>query len=122
MENRLNLLCQAGVIDQDICDGMLQVVRQMDAEWSLPVFSEQGEMAVTHMANALMRSRRGEVIAPLDAELLEEMRQSACWPQVLTAHQALLKGFAVTLHANEEGYLLANLYGLWLAATEGHSL
>lgn len=121
MENRLNLLCQAGVIDQDICDGMLQVVRQMDTELSLPVFSEQGEMAVTHMANALMRSRRGEVIVPLDAELLEEMQQSTFWPQILTAHQALLQGFTVKLHANEEGYLLANLYGLWLAANEGHS-
>ncbi len=27
METRLNLLCDAGVIDKDICKGMMQVVK-----------------------------------------------------------------------------------------------
>ena len=43
MENRLNLLCEAGIIDQDICRGMMRVVRQLDEQWHLPVFSEQGK-------------------------------------------------------------------------------
>ncbi len=30
-----------------------------------------------------------------------------------------MKEFTVALHANEEGYMLANLYGLWMAANEG---
>lgn len=42
MENRLNLLCEAGVIDKDICSGMLQVVRRLDEEWCLPIHNEQG--------------------------------------------------------------------------------
>lgn len=116
MEDRLNLLCEAGVIDRDICDGMLQVVVRMDEEWHLPVYTEQGTMAVTHMANALMRSRRGEVIGPLDDELQEELKQSPHWPVIVQAHRTLLEAFSVTLHENEEGYLLANLYGLWMAA------
>ena len=76
MENRLNLLCEAGVIDKDICSGMLQVVRRLDEEWRLPIHSEQGTMAMTHMASALMRSRQGEVIEALDGELLEELAQA----------------------------------------------
>ncbi|GCB41682.1 hypothetical protein CITFRE_38170 [Citrobacter freundii] len=76
MENRLNMLCEAGVIDKDICSGMLQVVRRLDEEWRLPIHSEQGTMAMTHMASALMRSRQGEVIEALDGELLEELAQS----------------------------------------------
>lgn len=119
MEDRLNLLCQAGVIDGDICAGMLRVVRQLDEEWHLPVFSEQGEMAMTHMANALMRSRRGEIIAPLDTELIAEIRQTVCWEAIHQLHQKLLKEFDVTLHINEEGYLLANLYGLWGVVHDG---
>lgn len=119
MENRLNLLCEAGVIDKDICDGMLQAVGRMDKEWHLPVHTEQGAMAVTHMANALMRSRRGEVIAPLDSELQAELAESVHWQAICEANQVLLQGFAVTLHAHEEGYLLANLYGLWMAAQDG---
>ncbi|MCE1786914.1 PRD domain-containing protein, partial [Enterobacter hormaechei] len=33
MENRLNLLYQGNVIDQDIHDGMLQVVAQLENDW-----------------------------------------------------------------------------------------
>lgn len=119
MENRLNLLCEAGVIDKDICTGMLQVVRQLEEEWHLPVQTEQGAMAITHMASALMRSRRGEVIDALDGELLAEISHSPDWPVLVQVNQRLLRQFDVTLHANEEGYLLANLYGLWMAAHEG---
>lgn len=86
MENRLSLLCDAGVIDEDICCGMLQVVRRLDEEWKLPVHTEQGTMAITHMASALMRSRRGEVIDALDRELLAELTQSPHWPAILLAH------------------------------------
>lgn len=73
METRLNLLCEAGVIDKDICKGMMQVVNVLETECHLPVRSEQGTMAMTHMASALMRSRRGEEIEPLDNELLAEL-------------------------------------------------
>ena len=66
METRLNLLCEAGVIDKDICKGMMQVVNVLETECHLPVRSEQGTMAMTHMASALMRSRRGEEIEPLE--------------------------------------------------------
>lgn len=119
MENRLNLLCETGVIDRDICDGMLLAVKRMDEEWGLPVRTEQGIMAITHMANALMRSRRGETVAPLDEDIQHELSQSPYWPVIFQSHHSLLKMFSVTLHADEEGYLLANLYGLWMAAHEG---
>jgi hypothetical protein len=116
MENRLNLLYETGVIDRDICDGMLQVVGRMDKVWHLPVYTDQGAMAVTHMANALMRSRRGEVIAPLNRELQAELAESPHWQAVCEANQTLLSEFTVTLHQHENGYLLANLYCLWMAA------
>ncbi|MFA3761682.1 PRD domain-containing protein [Yersinia sp. 2466 StPb PI] len=115
MENRLNVLYQAGVIDKDICDGMKKVVAQLETVWALPVRTEQGEMALTHMANALMRSRRGEEVGPLDDELLAEIRASDAFPQILQIHLALLSRFNLALHPNEEGYLLANLLSLWMA-------
>ncbi|TGH03054.1 PRD domain-containing protein [Escherichia coli] len=119
MENRLNLLCEAGVIDKDICKGMMQVVNVLETECHLPIRSEQGTMAMTHMASALMRSRRGEHILPLDDELLAELAQSTYWPAIVQLHQVLLKEFALEINPCEEGYLLANLYGLWMAANEG---
>ncbi|EFH5692862.1 PRD domain-containing protein [Escherichia coli O36:H9] len=118
METRLNLLCEAGVIDKDVCKGMMQVVNVLEKECHLPVRSEQGTMAMTHMASALMRSRRGEEIEPLDNELLAELAQSSHWQAVVQLPQVLLKEFALEVNPCEEGYLLANLYGLWMAANE----
>ncbi len=106
METRLNLLCEAGVIDKDICKGMMQVVNVLETEFHLPVRSEQGTMAMTHMASALMRSRRGEEIEPLDNELLAELAQSSHWQAVVQLHQVLLKEFALEVNPCEEGYLL----------------
>lgn len=116
MEDRLNLLCDAGIIDKDICDDMLVVIVQLETVWQLPVRNEQGEMAVTHMANALMRSRRGEEIGPLDEDLLQEIVTSEAWPHLQPIHHALLAPFDVQLHPNEEGYLLANLFSLWMVS------
>lgn len=59
---RLNILCQSGVIDHDIGQGLDQVINRLEHFWQLPVQSEQGVMAITHMANALMRTRHGEEI------------------------------------------------------------
>lgn len=98
METRLNLLCDAGVIDKDICKGMMQVVNVLETECHLPARSEQGTMAMTHMASALMRSRRGEEIEPLDDELLAELAQSSHWQAVVQLHQVLLKEFALEVN------------------------
>ncbi|MDU5910061.1 MAG: hypothetical protein E6Z29_11560 [Escherichia coli] len=79
METRLNLLCEAGVIDKDICKGMMQVVNVLETEC---------------------------------------LAQSSHWQAVVQLHQVLLKEFALEVNPCEEGYLLANLYGLWMAANE----
>ncbi|WP_118984280.1 PRD domain-containing protein [Photorhabdus sp. CRCIA-P01] len=115
MENRLNLLCQGNVIDQDICDGMLQVVAQLENNWEIPVKNALGEIVITHMANALMRSRRGEQIGSMDVELLMEVRQSGVFSHLQAINASLLAHFDVQLHPCEEGYLLANLFSLWAA-------
>lgn len=58
---------------------------------------------MTHMASALMRSRRGEEIEPLDNELLAELAQSSHWQAVVQLHQVLLKEFALEVNPCEEG-------------------
>lgn len=115
MEERLNLLCDAGIINQDICDGVSGVVNQLETVWGIPVRNEQGEMALIHLANALMRRRRGEEIAALD-DALNEIARPSEWAQLQPIHQAILACFDVVLHPNEEGYLMASLFSLWMGS------
>ncbi|MDX7998660.1 PRD domain-containing protein [Xenorhabdus sp. Reich] len=115
IEQRLTILLQGGVIDQDIYDNMLDVVHDLEDIWLIPVRHSQGEMVLTHMASAFMRSRRGERVSPLDEAILAKIEQSEHYSQLLALHHALIKKFTVALHPNEEGYLLVNLYGLILS-------
>ncbi|MDR0217569.1 MAG: PRD domain-containing protein [Enterobacteriaceae bacterium] len=115
MEQRLAILLQGGVIDQDIYNNMLNIVHILEDVWLIPIRHPQGEMALTHMASAFMRSRRGETVFPVEKEVLEKIEQSEHYPLLLKIHRSLLQRFVLKLHPNEEGYLLINLYGLILA-------
>ncbi|AOM41892.1 PRD domain-containing protein [Xenorhabdus hominickii] len=115
VEQRLTILLQGGVIDQDIYDNMLDVVHDLEDIWLIPVRHPQGEMVLTHMASAFMRSRRGEKVSPLDKTILAKIEQSEHYNRLLAIHHALIEKFTVMLHPNEEGYLLVNLYGLMLS-------
>ncbi|PHM44834.1 PRD domain-containing protein [Xenorhabdus mauleonii] len=115
IEQRLTILLQGGVIEQDIYDNMLAVMHELEDVWLIPVRHPQGEMALTHMASALMRSRHGEIVSALDRAILEKIELSEHYHQLITIHRSLIKKFTVTLHPNEEGYLLVNLYGLMLS-------
>ncbi|MGJ3353366.1 PRD domain-containing protein [Providencia sp. Je.9.19] len=115
MEQRLAILLQGGVIDQDIHDGMLCVISNLENDWKITIRHSQGNMALTHMASALMRSRRGEKIEPVDSDILDEVKQFENYQLVTQIHQSLLSHFQLTLDPAEEGYLLANIYSLILA-------
>ncbi|MEY4921671.1 MAG: hypothetical protein RLY17_388 [Pseudomonadota bacterium] len=116
INSRLNILCQSGVIDLDIGQGLDQVINRLDNFWQLPVHQEQGVIAITHMANALMRTRRGEEIQGLDSTILAEIYQSEKIDYLIEINQDLLAYFSLKPAENEIGYLLANLYGLYLAS------
>lgn len=115
MEQRLAILLQGDVIDQETHDGMLQVVSTLENDWKIAIRHSQGNMALTHMASALMRSRRNEKIEPVDNEILEELKASDNFSTIMEIHQSLLNHFQFKLDPAEEGYLLVNLYSLILA-------
>ena len=111
MEQRLQILHDAQVIDQDIYHGMLAVLTRLEQHWQLRIRHPQGEMMITHMANALMRARHGEVIPAIDADVLAEIADSALYANIQEIHHDLLALFAFAVPEYEQGYLLANITG-----------
>ncbi|MGL4860570.1 MAG: PRD domain-containing protein [Enterobacteriaceae bacterium] len=118
MEQRLHILYQGNVIDEDIYRGMLQVIEQLEHTQQLLQRNEQGWMVIAHMANALMRSRQQQQVEPIDNAILQEIEQQGELAALAALNQQLLNLFPVTLHPNEQGYLLANLYALKMAQAE----
>jgi hypothetical protein len=118
METRLQILHDAQVIDKDVYHGMLAVIARLEQHWNLRIRQAQGEMMITHMANAMMRARQGDIIPAIDAEILAEITRSDFYANIQEMHHDLLSLFAFTVPEYEQGYLLANLYGLVLAQQE----
>ena len=108
----LNTLRQAKVIDEDIYQGMLAVVEQLQQHCQRPLPAEQGWLAIAHMANALMRCRQQQTVSPLDNEILAEIAEAGKLEEVRALNNALMKNFTLELHPDEEGYLLVNWYSL----------
>ncbi|AKP32748.1 hypothetical protein [Yersinia aleksiciae] len=114
IDSRLNILLQAGVIDADIAQGLDQVINRLENFWQLPARGDQGVMAITHMASALMRTRRGEEIQALDSAIYDELVQSEDIHYIREINQDLLAYFSLKPAENEIGYLLVNLYSLYI--------
>ncbi len=115
METRLQILHDAQVIDKDVYLGMLTVIMRLEQHWNLRIRHAQGEMMITHMANAMMRARQGDVIPAIDEDVLSEIAGSNLYANIQEMHHDLLSIFTFAVPEYEQGYLLANLYGLILA-------
>ena len=115
METRLKILYDAQVIDSAVYFGMLNVLTRLEQHWQLSIRHPQGEMLITHMANALMRANQGQAIPPIDEEILKEIEAAEIYANIREINNDLLSLFTFNVPDYEIGYLLVNLYGLHLA-------
>lgn len=115
METRLKILYDAQVIDSAVYLGMLNVLTRLEQHWQLSIRHPQGEMLITHMANALMRANQRQVIPAIDEEILKEIEATDVFVNIREINNDLLSLFTFQVPDHEVGYLLANLYGLHLA-------
>ncbi|WP_050113394.1 PRD domain-containing protein [Yersinia thracica] len=115
METRLKILYDAQVIDSAVYCGMLNVLTRLEQHWQLSIRHPQGEMLITHMANALMRASQRQVIPAIDDEILKEIEATAIFANIREINNDLLSLFVFEVPDHELGYLLVNLYGLHLA-------
>jgi hypothetical protein len=116
---RFDILKTAGLIDEAVYRA-ITAVRQQFVQWQIDCETAQVEMLLTHLAMALMRIQKGEPqTIGLDNEIWQEVTASECYPELLAYHQRILSLIAIELphlliSAQEESYLIANLYSLSL--------
>ncbi|AHG20919.1 hypothetical protein Z042_15905 [Chania multitudinisentens RB-25] len=118
MEQRLQILASANLISAEVHQGMLKVVNKLEQQWGLVIRNSQGQMAITHMANALMRCARGEPVAAMDNELFSEVVESELFERLQMINNDLLSEFSIQIPESEKTYLLSNLYALHLAQAD----
>ena len=76
IKQRLDILKQAGQINEKMETAILGFVGKMEAEYDLEVTEENGAMLVMHLAIALARIDRGETVDRMDAMLVDQIKDA----------------------------------------------
>lgn len=91
-EPRLTILHQAGMLSEEDCRKVQDVIRFFQEKYGLTLTEENASAMITHLCAALGRIHRGEPVEPLDEEVYEETSQEPTFPKALEATQALVPG------------------------------
>ena len=74
-EPRLTILHQAGMLSEEDCRKVQDVIRFFQEKYGLTLTEENASAMITHLCAALGRIHRGEPVEPLDEEVYEEGRR-----------------------------------------------
>ena len=109
IKERLQILQSAGTISPETYALMVQIIDRTKSKWNLVLTEENASALLTHLAMARERILKGDIAAPLDAAIFEEIKSSPDYE-----HASAIVGDWNALLGNllpeaETGYLLLHL-------------
>ena len=108
-EPRLTILHQAGMLSEEDCRKVQDVIRFFQEKYGLTLTEENASAMITHLCAALGRIHRGEPVEPLDEEVYEETSQEPTFPKALEATQALVREIRPDLPEDEQKFLTMHI-------------
>lgn len=115
MENlkmRIDILKQAGVIDENISSNVLKVINMFKDKYNISLNEENGSMLVTHLTMMLKRMRDGESINPLESEELEELKTFTVYENAKDIYSKIEESINQKIDENEYGFMMTHLVTL----------
>lgn len=111
MENRLNVLYEANVIDEDIKDACMNIHRDIFVEKSLHK-KEAYETLMTHLAMASQRIKEGLSVDKMDAVILNELKDQDLYEESQKFYGMIQSYFSFELPEEEKDYITLHLLNL----------
>lgn len=114
MNERMSLLLKSGVISQSAHDGVLAVIELLNREWLLDPSNEQYQMAITHLARATDRIKKGEPVAEgLDQDSMNEIINDESYSTVIHMNENVCKIVGLAdVPETENSFFICNLFSL----------
>lgn len=107
MEDRLNILLQSGVIDQNVYNTSVEVYNKY---FDKDEFSEDKvNVFMTHFAMALKRISEGNVVDKLDEEVFNQVKSSKVYDNALNYWNRIKEDIECNVPTNEEEFFLLHL-------------
>ena len=106
---RLNLLVDAGEIDETIRHSVVDFVNGIEDKYSLKITEENGSMLVSHLAMALGRIERREEIQTMDEELFTEVKETQTYKELDMFYDILEENLGSEIPESEKDFIALHL-------------
>lgn len=108
LKMRIQILKQGGIIADDVAEFMNQVIDMMTADYP-QIPTDPAAMFTTHLAMALERIRKGEIVDALDEEIFAEVLECPEYPAALGFRDKMLAFCPIPFPDSEAQFILMHI-------------
>ena len=108
LKMRIQILKNGGVIGEDVAEFMNKVIDMMAADYP-QIAMDPAAMFTTHLAMALERIKKGEIVEALDADLFEQIRECDEYPQAVAFRDQMLTFCPVEFPESEAQFIVMHI-------------
>jgi len=102
---RLELLEQAKEIDSDIRNTVIEIASKFESKYSLKMTEDNSAMLITHLAMALSRIKKGEIVEEMDGLALDEIKQCEIYDDLPEFYADIEKRLNIALPQSEKDFI-----------------
>lgn len=112
LDQRIDVLQQSGFVDEIGREDLEKLVKVLTQDYGFPHSDELLGVLVTHVAAALKRQRDGEVINPIEGDILEDVISSKAYPEAREIKDKIVASMTNQLSRDEENFILVHVGGM----------
>lgn len=109
LKERLDILKQAGEINDEIATTVIEFAQKLEKKYSLKITEENGSMLITHLSMALARIKRGEEISEIDKSTLKEIKETSIYEKLPEFYKEIEEKLQIKIPDSEKGFIAVHV-------------
>lgn len=114
LKMRIQILKNGGVIGEDVAEFMNKVIDMMAADYP-QIGMDPAAMFTTHLAMALERIKKGEIVDALDEEIFTEVLEAPEYPDAVQFREKMLSFCPVQFPESEAQFIAMHICNMLAA-------
>lgn len=108
LKQRIQILQMGGVIGEDVAEFMNKVIDMMAADYP-QIGTDPATMFTTHLAMAVERIKKGEIVEALDAETFAQIEECPEFPMAVEFRNKMLSFCPVSFPESEAQFIAMHI-------------
>ena len=108
LKTRIQILQMGGIIGEDVAEFMNKVIDMMAADYP-QIGMDPATMFTTHLAMAMERIKKGEIVDALDSEVFAEVEESPAYPTAVQFRDKMLTFSPVEFPESEAQFITMHI-------------